>query len=416
MLSGLRVLDLTDERGALCGRLFAELGADVVKVEPPGGCSTRRVGPFLDGIPGPDRSLYFIAYQAGKRSVTLNLDVADGRDLLGELVRCSDFVVESLGDDYLDSRGIGYDWSSALNPGIIYTTITPFGDRGPSARWRALDINCWASGGMMFLTGLPGRPPLQMAVPQAFLHAGAEAAAASMLAYFSRLHDNQGQKVVVDTQACVVWTLMNEQAYPVLHGEFLKRTGPVAGSARISRRTVYPCADGYVTFILTGGNPYARSSRLMVEWMIEEGVAPDWLKEIDFDEWTVARYMADPDPAFLEMMRESEQAVHEFFAGKTKMELYHGAIERRILLAPVSTPRDIAEDQQLAARHYFRTVRHESVGRDLPLPGRFARFSAVPTGDLSPAPRLGEHNLDVYRDLLGVEMPRLRYLYSTGVI
>ena len=191
MLSGLRVLDLADERGSFCGRLFAELGADVIKVEPPAGCSTRRVSPFLDGIPGADRSLYFIAYQAGKRSVTLNLDVADGQHLLGDLVRGADFVVESLGPDYLDSRGIGYDRMSALNPRLIFTTITPFGDRGPSAHWRALDINCWAAGGMMFLTGLPGRPPLQMAVPQAYLHAGAEAATASMLAYFSRLHDGQ---------------------------------------------------------------------------------------------------------------------------------------------------------------------------------------------------------------------------------
>ena len=416
MLSGLRVLDLTDERGSFAGRMFAELGAEVIKVEPPAGCSSRRVGPFLDGIPGADRSLYFIAYQAGKRSVTLNLDMADGRNLLGDLVRSSDFVIESLGEDYLDARGIGYDWLSSLNPGVIYTTITPFGDRGPSAGWRALDINCWAAGGMMFLSGLPGRPPLQMTVPQAFLHAGAEAATASMLAYFSRLHDERGQRVVVNAQACVVWTLMNEQAYPVLHGEFLKRTGPVAGSARISRRTVYPCADGYVTFILTGGNPYARSSRLMVEWMIEEGAAPVWLKEIDWATWTAARFVTNPDPAFLELARKSEEAVHQFFAGKTKMELYHGAIERRILLAPVSTPRDVAEDQQLAARNYFRTVRHESVERDLPLPGRFARFSAVRTGDLSPAPRLGEHNLDVYHDLLGVELSRLRYLYSTGVI
>ena len=115
-------------------------------------------------------------------------------------------------------------------------------------------------------------------------------------------------------------------------------------------------------------------------------------------------------------MRRSEEAVLEFFAGKTKMDLYLGAIERRILLAPVSTPRDIAGDRQLAARDYFRTVRHETLGRDLRLPGRFARFSAVATGDLGAAPRLGEHNLDVYRDLLGVKLERLRYLYSTGVI
>ena len=115
-MTGYRVLDLTDERASLCGRMFAEMGADVIKVEPPAGCSSRRVGPFLDGIPGPDRSLYFIAYQAGKRSVTLNLDLADGRNLFGELVAGADFVVESQGVGYFDSRGIGYDWLSGDQP------------------------------------------------------------------------------------------------------------------------------------------------------------------------------------------------------------------------------------------------------------------------------------------------------------
>jgi crotonobetainyl-CoA:carnitine CoA-transferase CaiB-like acyl-CoA transferase len=257
-----------------------------------------------------------------------------------------------------------------------------------------------------------------MTIPQAFLHAGAEAATASMLAYFARLRDGHGQKVVVNVQACIVWTLMNEQAYPLLHGQYMRRTGPMVGSGDTARKTLYRCSDGWVTFTLSGGIPHDESSQSMIAWMIEEGAAPDWLQDIDWTTWQSARFMARAasDPGFMELVRKSEEAVGRFFTGKTKKELYHGALKRRILLAPVSTPKDIAEDEQLAARQYFRTVRHEGVGRDLALPGRFARFNSVRTGELGPAPRLGEHNLDVYRELLNIKLERIRHLYTTGVI
>src|SRR5581483_4139284 len=172
LLSGFRMLDLTDERGALCGKIFADLGADVVKVEPPSGCPTRRIPPFLDDQPGPDRGLYSIAYQAGKRSVTLNLESADGRALLEDLARKSDFLVESFAPGYMDSLGLGYERLAELNPRLIYASITPFGDSGPARNYKAADIVSWASGGPMFMMGEKGRPPLEMSVPQAGLHAG----------------------------------------------------------------------------------------------------------------------------------------------------------------------------------------------------------------------------------------------------
>jgi crotonobetainyl-CoA:carnitine CoA-transferase CaiB-like acyl-CoA transferase len=416
IFSELRVLDLTDERGAISGRMFAEFGADVIKVEPPGGCSSRRVGPFLDGVPGPERSLYHASYGAGKRSVTLNLDCLDGQLLFRDLVRQADFVIESRGEKYFDERGIGYDQMAEDNPRVIYCSITPFGDRGPGAAWTAVDINTWAAGGMMYITGLPGMPPLQITMPQAGLHAGAEAATSSMLAYLARVGDGHGQKVVVDTQACVVWTLLNEQALPLLHGgEFLSRTGVMAGSATVARKTVFECADGHVAFSLTGGT-HTESSRLMVEWMAEENMAPDFLMDIDWSTWTLAVFAAGPDAEFIRTVHAADAALERFLATKTKAELYDRATKRRMLLAPVATVKDIAEDKQLAARQYFRTVHHESVNRDLELPGSFVKFSALPAGSVSAAPTLGEHNVAVYGDLLGISLERLRYMYSAGII
>jgi len=143
------MLDLSDEKGAMCGKIFADLGAEVIKVEPPGGCSTRRIPPFLEDEVGLDRSLYFIAYQAGKKSVTANLESADGRALVAELAKKSDFLAESFQLGYLDSIGLGYDALVKLNPRLIYTSITPFGDKGPGKDYQWADIISWAAGGMM---------------------------------------------------------------------------------------------------------------------------------------------------------------------------------------------------------------------------------------------------------------------------
>jgi crotonobetainyl-CoA:carnitine CoA-transferase CaiB-like acyl-CoA transferase len=407
----LRVLDLTDERGALCGRMFAELGADVIKVEPIGGCRTRRIAPFVDGVPGPDRSAYFIAYQAGKRSVTLNLDTADGRLTFADLVRSADFVVESSGERSFRERDIGYDALAEINPRIIYTSITPFGDRGAGAAWEAADITTWAAGGMMFLTGTPGRPPLQISLPQAGLHAGAEAATASLLAHFARVGDGRGQRVVVDTQACVVWTLMTEPAYPILHGDYMRRTGVFAGLGGATRKIVHEVADGHVATILARD-----SAQCTVDWMAEEGAAPDWLLAVDWAEFTPDRLTEATDDHLHVLMRRSEEAVGEWLRTKTKSELYAGALERRILLAPVSTVKDVLEDEQLAARDYFRTMHHPATDRDVILPGSFVRYSAVPTGTLRPAPRLGEHNVEVFGDLLGYSTEKLQHMYSAEII
>src|SRR5271154_1200820 len=140
LLKGFRMLDLSDEKGALCGKIFADLGADVIKIEPPDGCSTRRIAPFLDDQPGADSSLYFLAYEANKRSVTLNLESFDGREVFAELVKKSDFVIESFPVGYLDSIGVGYDALARINPRLIHTSITPFGDSGPGKSYKAVDI------------------------------------------------------------------------------------------------------------------------------------------------------------------------------------------------------------------------------------------------------------------------------------
>ena len=411
LLKGFRMLDLTDEKGALCGKIMSDLGVDVIKVEPAAGCSTRNIPPFLEDQPGPDRSLYFIAYEAGKRSVTLNLESPAGRGLLADLAGKSDFLVESYPVGYLDSIGLGYEALAKLNPRLVYTSITPFGDRGPARNHKAEDIVTWAAGGMMYLMGEEGRPPLQMALPQAGLHAGGEAAVASMIAHYARQTDGLGQRVVVNMQACVVWTLMNEQAMPILHGDHLTRTGVYTGGLGARRKMVYACRDGYISAVVGAGV----STKALVDWLAEAGFATEWMKQKDWTFWTPGIFMK-PTEKDLQETDELEDCIQRFFSTMTKREIYDGALKRRLLLAPVADVADIAADEHLKARNFFVPVEHDTLGRALTLPGPFAKLSETPIDPPRRAPRLGEHNQQVLGDLLGLSADRLRELRNSGAI
>ncbi len=415
LLKGFRMLDLTDEKGALCGKIFADMGAEVIKVEPPEGCSTRAIPPFLDDIPGPDRSFYAIAYHAGKRSVTLNLESLDGCALFRDLATKADFIVESFPLGRLDQLGLGYEKLRELNPRLIYTSITPFGDTGPAKNYKATDIVAWAAGGMMYLMGEEGKPPLEMSLPQAGLHAGAEAAVASLIAHYPREIDGAGQHVVVDMQACVVSTLMNEQAMPLLHGDHLRRSGIFTGAIGGRRKTVFRCKDGYISGLLAGG-AYMASTIATIEWMKEEGAAPAWLtKQGGLKSLTPAAFM-DASSADLGELEMAEEALERFLMTKTKKEIWQNILKRRILAAPVATVADIAEDPQLAERGYFVEIDAPHLGRKFTMPGAFAKLSGTPIGPAGPAPQIGQHNREVYCGLLGLTAERLVRLRATGVI
>jgi len=409
------MLDLTDEKGALCGKIFADLGADVIKVEPPEGCPTRRIPPFLDDLPGPDRSLYALAYHAGKRSITLNLGTADGRALLADLAARADFMAESFPVGHMDSIGLGYEALAKLNPRLIHASITPFGDKGPGAHYKAADIVTWAAGGMMFLMGEEGKPPIQMSLPQAGLHAGAEAAVASLIAHYPREIEGLGQHIVVNMQACVVWTLMNEQAMPILHGDYLRRSGVFTGAIGGRRKTVFRCKDGHVSGLLAGG-AYLNSTNALIEWMKEEGAAPEWLmQEGGLKSLTPGAFM-DASAEALDELERTEEAVERFLMTKTKREAWEQIFKRRILAAPVATVADIAADPQLKERGFFAEVDHPGLGRKLTLPGAFAKLSKTPVGPAGAAPQVGEHNREVYCGMLGMSPAQMSELRAAGAI
>ncbi len=412
LLKGFRMLDLTDEKGAMCGKIFADLGAEVIKVEPPGGCSTRRIPPFLEDEVGLDRALYFIAYQAGKKSVTANLDTADGRAMVAELASKCDFLVESFQLGYLDSIGLGYDDLAKRNPRLVYTSITPFGDKGPGKDYKWADIISWAAGGMMYLMGEEGKPPIEMALPQAGLHAGGEAAVASLIAHYPRQTDGLGQRVIVNMQACIVWTLMNEQAMPILHGNHLSRSGVYVGSLGVRRKMVFQCKDGYISSVI-GVGPTTKN---LIDWVIEGGYGAEWMKKMDWGTWTPGLFMKASEED-LAHITDMEERIEKFFLTMTKNEIYAQTLKRRLLLAPVATEADIARDVQLKSRGYFVEVDHtDTLGRRLTMPGPFAKLSETPITINHRAPRLGEHNDEIYGELLGRKPQQLTELRAIGAI
>jgi crotonobetainyl-CoA:carnitine CoA-transferase CaiB-like acyl-CoA transferase len=415
LLKGLRMLDLSDEKGALCGKMFADMGAEVIKIEPPQGCPSRKIPPFLDDRPDLEHSLHFLAFQAGKRSITLDLENADGRELLKQLVKRSDFLVEAFPLGHLDSLGLGYTTLAELNPRLIHASITPFGDKGPGKDYKAADIVSWASGGAMFLMGEEGKPPIQMSLPQAWLHAGAEAAVTSMIAHYARVADGLGQHIVVNAQACVVWTLMNEQAMPLLHGDYLRRSGVFTGAIGGRRKTVYQCKDGHVSFLIAGG-AYFNSTNAVIAWMKEEGAAPAWLAEAGGLKTLTPSGFMKATAVDLKELDDAEDAVQRFFLTKTKKELWENILKRRLFGAPVANAADIANDAQLKARNYFVSVDHPGLGRTFTLPGAFAKMSETPVGPQGAAPQLGEHNHEIYGGLLGLSKTEIVELRAAGAI
>src|SRR5271154_5515562 len=203
MLSPYRVIDLSDERGQLCGQILADLGADVILVEPPGGSRARFRGPYYKNEPRPDYSLPFWGYNRNKRSVTLDFDDAEDRTSLENLIAGADFLIESSGPGYLEEYGLGYARLSALNPSLVYVSISAFGQHGPKARYAESDLSLIAAGGPLMLQGDADPPPIRIVVPQAYLHASADAAAAALIAHHERIRSGLGQHIDVSAQEAV---------------------------------------------------------------------------------------------------------------------------------------------------------------------------------------------------------------------
>ena len=413
MLSPYRVLDLTTERGLLCGQILGDLGADVIKIEPPGGSPARRIGPFYKDEPHPDRSLYWWAYNRNKRSITLDIDSSDGRALLLRLAEGADFLIESDTPGFLAERGLGYEELAAVNPALVYVSITPFGQDGPKAGYADSDLIIFAAGGPLVLNGDDDRPPVQVSVPQAYLHAGAEAALAALIAHHERQRSGRGQHVDVSAQQAVSQATLGSPLNAPLGAGV---TGRFSGGAKFGdfvMRWIYPAKDGYVTISLHFGTAMGPMTRRLMEYVCEEGFCDEATRDKD---WIVYTELLFSGQEPLEEFKRVTDEIEEFTKSKTKAELLQAALERGLLIAPIATIDEVVASEQLAAREYWRPLEHPELGRSFRYPGPFAKFSATPITYRRRPPTVGEHNREVYLDELGLSEQRLAELQSGGVV
>ena len=411
LLAPYRVLDLTDERGLLAGKILADLGADVVQIEPPGGNPARNIGPFYGDDPQPEKSLFWWAYAANKRSITLDLEQKGGQALLKKMVAEADFLVESFVPGYLDTLGLGYDLLAEINPKLVMVSITPFGQDGPYSNYQATDIVGMALGGFMYLTGDDDRPPIRISFPHFYLHGGAAGATAAMLAHTHRVTSGQGQYVDVSCQQAVAKTLAHAPQIWDIEGAVLKRMGvyrQTSGKNRV--RVNWPCKDGYVNYMVQGGG-VAYSTRALLAWMREDRFNVTELEAID---WEQMGYGAITP----ELMAQLGGPLGEFFNGHTKAELVQGSLDRRILLFPVATPSALQGHPQLEARGYFKEMEHAELGVTVPYPGAFVKSGDG--GDIAGLyrrpPLIGEHNVEIYQGELGLSSQEIESLKRNGVI
>lgn len=408
-LRGRRILDLTSGGYNLAGRLLSDLGAEVIAVEPPGGAKTRRLGPYARDQVDGEHSLPWLAYNAGKLGITLNLETRDGRDLFRELLGRSDALVESTTPGTLDGLGIGPDRLRADFPRLTVTSITPFGSTGPHAAYLATDLVLWSRGGMQYLMGDRDRPPVRISLPQTELLAAAQGAAGTLLALYHRESSGRGQRVDVSGQVAVAWQGMNAFAYPPVMGAALGRYGIERQWSTTPVQEVFACADGYVAIYVLGGPLGAVSMTRLVAWMDAEGAADDHLRSIDWLRWNIAELT----PADVERVTGPIAA---FIRPKRRMEVHERGIDGGMLMTACFTVQDLLEDVQLRAREFWRPIAGDN-GEDGPrLPGPYARFSETPLRAPARAPRLGEHNQSIYQEELGLSLEEMILLRAVEAI
>jgi crotonobetainyl-CoA:carnitine CoA-transferase CaiB-like acyl-CoA transferase len=413
MLSPYRVLDLTNERGLLCGQILGDLGADVIKVEPPGGSSARKIGPFFQDQPEPNRSLYWWSYNRNKRSITLDYTHTEGRELLFRLAKDAHFIIESDMPGELAALGLGYGDLAAKNPALIGVSITPFGQDGPKANYADADLIVLAAGGPLVLAGDDDRPPVRVSIPQGYLHACADAALGALAAHHERCVSGLGQHVDISAQqSLALATQSGILAAPLGADEYRRAAGGLKAGNMIAQ-LVWPAKDGFISCTFLFGSALGVFTTKLMRWLGEQGWCDEATANRDWIGFGAA--LASGAEPMSEYDR-ARQILSSFTASKTKAELLQLALEKGFLFGPVSTIEDVVESPQLRARDYFQEVEHPELGRSFRYPGPFVKFSESPIKYRRRPPLIGEHNREIYCGELGISQKEFSQLHDRGVI
>lgn len=403
-LAGLRVLDMSGPLGNYATKLFADLGADVLLIEPLDGNPTRDEPPFGAGM-ARERSLTFAYQNTNKRSVCIDFEAPLGREILLRLAGTADLLVEDRPPGDLARLGLAPDELIRRNERLTVTSITPFGQTGPYADHAHSDIVCLALGGLLWMGGYDDGPPVMAAGNQAYMAGNLFGAVASMVAITHAELTGQGQWVDVSVQESVTLALENAAQTWDLERTIRRRYG---GTQRQAGFGLFPCADGDV-FLLAGGIGGNRFWPNLVDWMQADGV-PD-VAELRDEQWG--------DPAFLSQQSTMDR-FWEIFVGfasdKNMQDLYHESQRWRVPLCPINRPSDVLVSRQLIERQFFVDAPLPGdPGSSCLMPGAPYRLSETPWSLRSVAPALGQHTAEILEEI-GVGRTEFERLRAVGVL
>ena len=393
-LGNIRVLDLSQcISGPYCTRLLAGWGAEVIKVEKPGeGDGARSVGPFPQDEPHPERSALFLYLNTNKKSITLDHESTTGAAIIKRLVKDVDVLIENIAPGVMGNLGLDYASLQELNPALVMTSISSFGQTGPYRDYKATSVVNYAMGGQMYVCGQPDREPLNTAVSLGEYIGGLYGFVGTMMALYHRMNSGVGQYVDVSIMECMAGSHQFTLTWPAYSGVLLERPGWPGSRAPLS---FYACKDGYVNLRV-------------------QGIDPSLLAHM-FD---MPELADDPRFQTLEARTENIEALRAIMTEKlaklNKKDIFRIAGEWRALCGYVATPEDLLSDPQYLSRGFWATIDHPCVGK-LPYPGAPVRMTE--TGwQTERAPLLGEHNEEIYCQRLGFSKRDLVQLRTAGVI
>ncbi|MBI4641363.1 MAG: CoA transferase [Candidatus Tectomicrobia bacterium] len=407
-LHGIRVLELADEKGEFCGKLFADMGADVVKIEPPGGSPTRRIGPFKDDLPHLDRSLHFWHYNTSKRGITLNLETVDGREIFKRLVEKADLLIETFPPGYIGRLKLGYEQLSQINPRLVMVSITPFGQTGPYKEYQTTDLTALAMGGPIDVCGYdePETLPVRGEGGQSYHVGGIYAFIGALITLVYRQMTGEGQHIDTSIHECLAGTVERSNIFYNYSQLLLRRqTGRHAHfqGPFPTPQTQYLCKDG--RFVNISLPRDTRTWNLFVEWLDQKGMAADLKDE---------RYQ---DPAFRQGQRHHiSEVIGAFCAAHRSDEIFHGGQKRELSWGVVFAPDELLHDPHFRERGFWAEVEHPELQQSFTYPGAPYLFHETPWQISRRAPLLGEHNLEIYQGELGFSKQQLTMLAEGKVI
>ncbi|MGD9961964.1 CoA transferase [Nocardioides sp.] len=414
-LTGFRALELGYSGASVCGRYLSDLGVEVVKVEDPSGADRSLHAPRHRDTEGYRLSHFWLAYNVGKRSISLDVRTALGREILDYLFPAFDIVLvdHTWAHDGRTADQL-FERASAANPTLIWGEIWPYGRGEVADQLLGTELTAQAAGGHMYLNGDADRPPVAVGLPVATLQAGVELAGAVTAALYGRLRDGIGDRISVSMQECVVGTLLNTtMTWQLLQHEEMR-----GGEVRRERsnsyftRIVWPCADGYVHMSPVGGGGgevRRRSYTALVDWMVEDGHDHEILHR---PEWNSTENVSDiPQDEYDAVV----DVIRRFLMTKTSAEIMKRAVDHFMLAAAVSSVPQVLENEHLNARSYFTRVEGIVGDRSALLPGQFARFSETPLKPITHPPRLGEATEELLA-MAGYTSEQVAQFSSTGVI